>query len=131
MAEQQGGLTVLLHQLERQMRHEWKTAVVGADQARERVPAHEGCGVLRLIEVFGQVHGNDGTVRWSLTTSVKAEIQAKWQFVFLPLGSLACSDGFYLGTPSCHWSTSNSFECYRRHPQNGSIAQLEIVVEYA
>jgi len=56
MAQQHGGLTALLQQLERQVGDERKSRIVRAHQARERVFAHEGGGVLGLVELLGQVH---------------------------------------------------------------------------
>jgi hypothetical protein len=43
------------------MRDKRKTITVGGHQAGERVFAHDGRGVLGVVELLGQVHGDDCT----------------------------------------------------------------------
>jgi hypothetical protein len=61
MTQKRHRLAALFYQLERQMRDKRKTITVGGHQAGERVFAHDGRGVLGVVELLGQVHGDDCT----------------------------------------------------------------------
>jgi hypothetical protein len=61
MTQKRQRLTALLDQFERQMRDKREAMTVSGDQTRERVLAHDGRSVLRVVELLGQVHGDECT----------------------------------------------------------------------